>query len=459
MARIPKLDAAGKFLAADVNAQIDARAKAATAPLLDGKRGVEATELGTEHLDTVTTPGTYTQSANLEATLETGYPMTRGGVLQVERSVSKTMVWQTYTTYAPSPSTPAQTWQRGSYNGTWTPWAKVGGGSGGGVYYDKDGKAVRYVYVMSDTDPGKTRVVDGETVEVWWVQTAPPDPSKWVPAVPSFDMVKKSYTIPADDGATYTVHGVKTPAGTYFVTPPETVNVNAVPKPGYAFASGAVTAWSKVYEEAPLPMDTAASAVSAPFYYRLDEAGPAYRNAPKNRGTSTASPWHSNSSGNFFTYGQTPAAGVGPVAVSTNASGSRWWLDDSTVPTAFTIAVAVNFQGTSPGFGLTRDWAQAKRTDFSPAPATVAAGNATLTPGVHHVAYTWDGATKRVYVDGAEVSSVAMTAWPTTSALVLFEPMAGSTNRTTSTFAGLVIDRARAMTAAQIKTLSDAVTR
>lgn len=127
MARIPKLDAAGKFLAADVNAQIDARAKAATAPLLDGKRGVEATELGTEHLDTVTTPGTYTQSANLEATLETGYPMTRGGVLQVERSVSKTMVWQTYTTYAPTASTPPQTWQRGSYNGTWTPWVKVGG--------------------------------------------------------------------------------------------------------------------------------------------------------------------------------------------------------------------------------------------------------------------------------------------------------------------------------------------
>lgn len=133
MARIPKLDAAGKFLAADVNAQIDARAKAATAPLLDGKRGVEATELGTEHLDTVTTPGTYTQSANLEATLDAGYPVTRGGVLQVERSVSKTMVWQTYTTYAPSPSTPAQTWQRGSYNGTWTPWARVGGGVDGSV--------------------------------------------------------------------------------------------------------------------------------------------------------------------------------------------------------------------------------------------------------------------------------------------------------------------------------------
>ena len=69
----PYLDGKGELATPTVLAQIDARAKAATAPLLDGKRGVEATELGTEHLDTVTTPGTYTQSANLEATLETGF--------------------------------------------------------------------------------------------------------------------------------------------------------------------------------------------------------------------------------------------------------------------------------------------------------------------------------------------------------------------------------------------------
>ena len=35
MARIPKLDAAGKFLAADVNAQIDARTKAIVRAELD----------------------------------------------------------------------------------------------------------------------------------------------------------------------------------------------------------------------------------------------------------------------------------------------------------------------------------------------------------------------------------------------------------------------------------------
>ena len=175
MARIPKLDAAGRFLAADVNAQIDARAKAATAPLLDGKRGVEATELGTEHLDTVTTPGTYTQSANLEATLEAGYPATRGGVLQVERSVSKTMVWQTYTTYAPSPSTPAQTWQRGSYNGAWTPWVKAGGGSGieqvsGTVTLDASGDPIREFFTTGATTfsaNGTTTPISAYTAVVW----------------------------------------------------------------------------------------------------------------------------------------------------------------------------------------------------------------------------------------------------------------------------------------------------
>ena len=175
MARIPKLDSAGRFLAADVNAQIDARAKAATAPLLDGKRGVEATELGTEHLDTVTTPGTYTQSANLEATLEAGYPMTRGGVLQVERSVSKTMVWQTYTTYAPSPSTPAQTWQRGAYNGTWTGWSKIGGGSGieqvsGTITLDSTGAPIREFWSTGATTfkaNGEDTLISSATGTVW----------------------------------------------------------------------------------------------------------------------------------------------------------------------------------------------------------------------------------------------------------------------------------------------------
>ena len=114
--------------AKDVRAVSPRSAGLALASDVDAKRNVGATELGTEHLDTVTTPGVYSQSTNLKATLSAGYPTTRGGVLQVEQSASKTMVWQTYTTYAPTATTPPQTWQRGSYNGTWSAWAPIGGG-------------------------------------------------------------------------------------------------------------------------------------------------------------------------------------------------------------------------------------------------------------------------------------------------------------------------------------------
>ena len=165
MARIPKLDAAGKFLAADVNAQIDARTKA-------------------------------TMRADLPA-------------------LAKDL--------------------------------KIGG-SGGGVYYDKDGKAVRYVYVVSDTDPGKTRVVDGETVEVWWVQTTPPDPMQSTPIGVTQDLTARSYTVPSDPVATYTVDGVAKAAGTYSVsTAAQTIQWAAVAKPGYGFKAGVTASGSLVF--------------------------------------------------------------------------------------------------------------------------------------------------------------------------------------------------------------------
>lgn len=164
MARIPKLDAAGKFLAADVNAQIDARTKA-------------------------------TMRADLPA-------------------LAKEL--------------------------------KIGGGSGGGVYYDATGKAVKYVYVVSATDPGKTRVVDGETVEVWWVQTTPPDPMQSTPIGVTQNVANRSYTVPSDPVATYTIDGVAKPAGTYSIgtTSAKTIQWAAVAKSGYGFKAGAVTSGS-----------------------------------------------------------------------------------------------------------------------------------------------------------------------------------------------------------------------
>lgn len=198
--------------------------------------GVEATELGTEHLDTVTTPGTYTQSANLEATLETGYPMTRGGVLQVERSVSKTMVWQTYTTYAPTASTPPQTWQRGSYNGTWTPWAKAGSG----------------VDILVGGAPPQ----DG-----WWLDTGGVTPvTATAPTFTDQDgTASDTYTIPSKTGVEYLVGGVVKAAGTYPAS--GTVTVTARATPGYTLSG--TTTWSATFSTAAAPVSVTATAPTA----------------------------------------------------------------------------------------------------------------------------------------------------------------------------------------------------
>lgn len=124
---------------------------------------------------------------------------------------------------------------------------KIGGG-GGGVYYDATGKAVKYVYVVSDKDPGKTRVVDGETVEVWWVQTTPPDPMQSTPIGVTQDLAARSYTVPSDPVATYTVDGVAKAAGTYSVsTAAQTIQWAAVAKPGYGFKAGVTASGSLVF--------------------------------------------------------------------------------------------------------------------------------------------------------------------------------------------------------------------
>lgn len=118
-----------------------------------------------------------------------------------------------------------------------------------GVYYDGDGGAIPFVFVASDTDPGQTKTVNGVVHEVWWAQTSPPDPSQWVPKPVTQDVTARSYTVPTDSGATYTVGGVLRSPGTYAVgTSAVTLAWVATPKSGYAFKSGATTSGSLVFD-------------------------------------------------------------------------------------------------------------------------------------------------------------------------------------------------------------------
>ena len=121
----PEVNTSGQFTDPKVIAEIETRAKNALATALAGKRGVEPTELGTEHLDTVVVPDVYSQSSNLEATIETGYPFTRAGILIVDRSASKSMVWQTYLPHTPSVTTAQREFRRTCYQGNWTAWTEI----------------------------------------------------------------------------------------------------------------------------------------------------------------------------------------------------------------------------------------------------------------------------------------------------------------------------------------------
>ena len=119
----------------------------------------------------------------------------------------------------------------------------AGGGTAGGFYINEDGEQVPYVMVASVEEPEPTIVIDGRTYEVWWIQTSPPDPNAWVPKLVTASLSGRSYTVPSDDGATYRVGGQVKGAGTYPINSSgeTTLSWSAEPKPGYTFASGAVT--------------------------------------------------------------------------------------------------------------------------------------------------------------------------------------------------------------------------
>ena len=118
-----------------------------------------------------------------------------------------------------------------------------GGGGAGGFYINEDGEQVQYVMVVSEQEPEPTIVIDGRTYEVWWVQTKTNDAEAWKPQPVTANISGRSYTVPADDGATYRVGGQVRGAGTHPINSAgeTTLSWSAEPKPGYTFASDAVT--------------------------------------------------------------------------------------------------------------------------------------------------------------------------------------------------------------------------
>lgn len=92
-----------------------------------GISGSVATELGgSVDLNTITTPGRYTQTANAEAATGSNYPVPSAGYLEVAADPTGSMVWQRYTVYRGT-SFAVETFSRALYSSVWSAWSMLGG--------------------------------------------------------------------------------------------------------------------------------------------------------------------------------------------------------------------------------------------------------------------------------------------------------------------------------------------
>lgn len=90
------------------------------------------TELGNAvDLNTITTPGLYSQSSNAEAAAGSNYPPPNVAGMLTVTSNGSNMIWQRYHTYNGT-SFQNGIWTRTSYNGSWSAWV----GSRGGAWQD-----------------------------------------------------------------------------------------------------------------------------------------------------------------------------------------------------------------------------------------------------------------------------------------------------------------------------------
>ena len=247
------------------------------AAAVDAKRNVAPTELGTEHLDTIVEPDVYSQSANLEATVENGYPITRAGLLTVEKSAANTMVWQSYKPYVPNSSYKQQEFRRQRYQTSWSSWQEIGAGSGlpeggaigqvvtktatgaewaspGGAAWDADKLAIARGYheVFSNVEPSQVSYVasNGQSYPVVWVRPilvpvpVLPDEPFWYRNTSTFevaDLVGIEYRVTSivKDGVTIAVNYLVAPATLFNLSTvaeavlPYRVKVEAFAKTGY----------------------------------------------------------------------------------------------------------------------------------------------------------------------------------------------------------------------------------
>lgn len=198
------------------------------------------------------------------------------------------------------------------------------------------------------------------------------------------------------------------------------------------------------------PYVSAAQGMNLEHIYALDGS------AVKNAGTATTPAPRLTGA---VTYG----TGVGGFAQS--MTGGTLWLDG--IPTAntpaYTVAIVTKSLPDLATFkNMFRDWNDKNRLQIASTAGANVGGPTTSgilgtwkpsTSTLYHIAMTWDGTTVSVYVDGTLIGTRA-DAGPVAAATTYYFEAAFHAG-----LSGVVVDMKKALTAAQIKALSDAVAR
>lgn len=379
MARIPKLDSAGRFLAADVNAQIDARTKA-------------------------------TMRADLPALAK---ELKIGGVdgsVPIFPTLAEAEAWEAANpgkkalTLEPStPDTTAPTWNATLAVGTPT---------------DKQ------VVVTASALATDDRAVAGYEVTY--------NGSTWSAITPT----GKNFTLSGSAGQAYTGTKLRAKDAAGNASP-------ALSVPSYTMAA-----------TPPHPYITAAQGMGLQHIYALDGTA----SSTTNRGTASTPALYLNS----------PTYGTGIAGFTQSITGGSVQLNNylpAGIP-AYTIGAVVKTRPDISTFKhVIGDWNSKNAVKAAsvvpwdvagPTTASAAIGTAKAAPDtVYHVVLTWDGTALALYVDGALVGTRADAGPVATSAALQF----GAGNLSNAAVSGAIVDTTKALTAAQVKQLSDAVAR
>lgn len=284
----------------------------------------------------------------------------------------------------------------------------------------------------------------------------PVGPVDWEATAPTFDLSTGEVTIPNDEGATYLIDSAPTTAGVHPVDVPSTVTVTAVAREGYALIGQ--TEWVQVFAEYVDAYTAAALALSPQHYFAFDDGAV----PPHDQGSGAGAGFQAitvDVDGPPLGVGSSSFKQVGATRVTLQSRPSvesRAFSFAAVIhPTAGIVTTVFRSWDTNVSFEVGNAWGSHRVQVKFPGMSASTQFNA---PGLlnrrMHIAFTWDGAVGRAYMDGVELGTAPATGVLGAQAgTVLLFPDANAT----VAMAGAALDFTRAWSAAEVASLAEAV--